>query len=77
MFAPPARRSGSKLDAARLAQAQQLLDEGLSVPEISRRLEVLATTLHKAIRSGRLQERKKKARNPSPQLPPARRPNES
>jgi transposase len=60
MFAPLARRSGSKLDAARLAQAQQLLDEGLSVPEVSRRLEVLATTLHKAIGSGRLQGPKKK-----------------
>jgi transposase len=60
MFAPPARRSGSKLDAARLAQAQQLLDEGLSVPEVSRRLEVLATTLHKAIASGRLRGPKKK-----------------
>lgn len=60
MFAPPARRSGSKLDAARLAQAQQLLDEGLSVPEVGRRLEVLATTLHKAIDSGRLPGPKKK-----------------
>lgn len=61
IFAPPARRSGSKLDAAHLAQAQQLLDEGLGVPEISRRLGVLATTLHKALDSGRLQRRKKKA----------------
>jgi transposase len=60
MFAPPARRSGSKLDATRLARAQQLLDEGLGVPEVSRQLEVLATTLHKAIASGRLQSRKKK-----------------
>jgi transposase len=62
MFGPPARRSGSKLDAEVLVQAQQLLDEGLGVPEISRRLGVLATTLHKAIKSGRLQVRKKKAR---------------
>ena len=62
MFAPPARRSGTKLDAAGLAQAQQLLDQGLEVPEIGRRMGVLATTLHKAIRHGRLHGSKKKAR---------------
>jgi transposase len=62
MFAPVARRSGSKLDAARLAQAQQMLDEGLEVPEVSRGLGVLATTLHKALSSGRLQRRKKNSK---------------
>ncbi len=62
MFAAAPRRSGSKLDATRLSQAQQMLDEGLEVPEISRRLGVLATTLHKAIASGRLARPKKKPR---------------
>jgi transposase-like protein len=61
-FAPPPRRSGTKLTAQRLVQAQQLLDEGLRVPEGSRQLGVLATTLHKAIRSGRLVVRKKRPR---------------
>jgi transposase len=61
MFAPAVRRSGSKLDAVRLSQAQELLDEGLGVPEVSKQLGVLATTLHKAIRQGRLRGSKKKA----------------
>jgi transposase-like protein len=73
MFAPPARRTGTKLDAARLAQAQQLLDEGLGVPAVSRQLGILATTLHKAIRHGRLQVNKKKVRSPNRQLQPAPR----
>jgi DNA invertase Pin-like site-specific DNA recombinase len=58
-FTPPRRRSGSKLNPELLAQAQGLLDEGLEVPAISRQLGVLATTLHKAIGSGRLRVHKK------------------
>ncbi len=61
-FAPPGRRSGSRLNPERLAQAQRWLDEGLEVPAISRQLGVLATTLHKAIGSGRLRVHKKKSR---------------
>jgi DNA invertase Pin-like site-specific DNA recombinase len=60
-FVPPPRRSGSKLTPEVLAQAQQLLDEGMEVPAISRQLGVLATTLHKAITSGRLRVHKKKS----------------
>ena len=75
MFAPAPRREGTKLDSDRLGQAQQLLDRGLGVPEISRQLGVLATTLHKAINHGRLHG-KKKARPPSPSPAPARRPSE-
>ena len=60
IFVPPRRRSGTKLDEQRLAQAQQLLDEGLEVPAVSQQLGVLATTLHKAIRHGRLKRVKKK-----------------
>ncbi len=38
------------------AQAQQLLGQGVGVPEIARRLRVKANTLHKAIRQGRLRQ---------------------
>jgi len=44
-----------------LEQAQQLLDEGRSVPEVARELKVLANTLHKAVRAGRLRASQKKA----------------
>lgn len=67
MFAPPGRRQGTKLNAERLAQAQQRLDEGQSVSAISQELGVLATTLHKAIDHGRLRSFKKK----SPLQPPS------
>jgi transposase-like protein len=38
-------------------RAQQLLDEGKSVPEVGRELGVKFNPLHKAIRQGRLQQR--------------------
>jgi len=53
-FAPPKRRAGHKLTAQVCQQAQGLLHEGLEVPEVGRRLGILANTLHKAIRDGRL-----------------------
>lgn len=59
-FGPPCRRRGSRLTPERLAQAQRLLDEGLEIPALSRQLGVLASTLHKAISSGRLRVIKKK-----------------
>ncbi len=59
-FEAPRRRSGSRLNAERLAQAQQLLDGGCGVAAVSRQLGVLASTLHKAIRSGRLKAKKKR-----------------
>jgi len=58
------RREGRRLNAQRLAQAQALLEEGLGVPEISRRLGILPTTLHKAIDDGRLKQFKKKTLAP-------------
>jgi len=73
-FAPPPRRAGTKLNPERLAQAQQLLDEGLGVPQVSRQLGVLATTLHKAIQSGRLVVRKKKTPRLNSPSGPAPRP---
>ncbi len=45
----------------RLGQAQQLMDEGRSVPEVSRELGVLGSTLHKAIGYGRLRRALKKS----------------
>lgn len=59
MFQPPGRRQGTKLNPERLAQVQQLLNEGMAVPAISKEVGVLATTLHKAIKQGRLQIKKK------------------
>ena len=64
--AKPRHDSASVLKGAVLQQAQQLLDEGLSVPEVGRELKVLPNTLHKAIHAGRLRKNQKKANRPSP-----------
>ena len=48
------QRSETKLNAEIKEQAQQLLEEGKSVAEVGRSLNVLPTTLHKAIKSQRL-----------------------
>jgi hypothetical protein len=53
--------SASVLKGPVLEQAQRLLNEGQSVPQISAELNVLANTLHKAIRAGRLPGAQKKA----------------
>src|SRR5216684_4950909 len=53
--------SASVLKGEVLEQAQRLLDEGRSVPEVAEDLNVLANTLHKAIRAGRLRGGQKKA----------------
>ena len=53
-FVAPAKRNGSKLTPDVLAKAQELLHEGLGVPEIALALGVLPSTLHKAIKDGRL-----------------------
>jgi transposase len=74
LFVPPPRREGTKLNAERLAQAQQLLDQGLGVPALSEQLGVLATTLHKALKSGRLQPKKKASLPQSLHPEAARRP---
>lgn len=59
-FKPPARRQGHRLTPERLAEAQALLDQGQGVPQLSARLNILASTLHKAIDHGRLKQIKKK-----------------
>lgn len=58
----PRHSSASVLKGEVLEQAQRLLDEGRSVPEVAGELEVLANTLHKAIRAGRLRAGQKKVR---------------
>ena len=60
--AKPRHSSASVLKGEALEQAQRWLDEGRSVPEVAEELQVLANTLHKAIRAGRLRSGQKKAR---------------
>ena len=57
----PRHSSASVLKGEALAQAQHWLDQGRSVPEVAGELKVLANTLHKAIRAGRLRGSQKKA----------------
>jgi len=59
-FTPPKRRSAAVLKGEVKEQAQALLDEGKSVPEVGKATGVLADTLHKAIDSGRLHQPSKK-----------------
>jgi len=59
-FVAPKPRTGRKLTPGVLAQVQGLLDQGQSVPAISRQTGVLANTIHKAIRAGRLRAGAKK-----------------
>lgn len=58
----PRHSSASVLKGEVLTRAQQLLDEGRSVPEVSKELSVLGNTVHKAIRAGRLRRVEKKAK---------------
>jgi hypothetical protein len=61
------RSSASVLKGEVSEKAQKLLEEGRSVPEVARELKVLANTLHKAIRAGRLPGPQKK-QNPAARL---------
>ena len=60
----PRRSSASVLKGEVLERARTLLKEGQSVPEVAGELKVLANTLHKAIRAGRLPGPQKK-QNPT------------
>jgi len=60
----PRHSSASVLNGEVLERAQELLDEGQNVPEVGKQLNVLANTLHKAIRAGRLRQPQKKANAP-------------
>ena len=60
-YAPqPRHSSASVLQGPVLEQAQRLLDEGRSVPEVAAELSLLTNTLHKAVRAGRLRGSQKK-----------------
>jgi putative intracellular protease/amidase len=59
-FVPPQPRAGRKLTPEVLPQVQALLDQGQPVPQISRTPGVLASTIHQAIRFGRLRAGAKK-----------------
>ena len=60
-FETPRRRTASVLKGEMKEQAQALLEEGKSVPEVARKLGVLPNTLHKAIRAERLHQPQKKS----------------
>src|SRR5439155_25539540 len=60
----PRRSSASVLKGEVLERARTLLKEGQNVPEVAGELKVLANTLHKAIRAGRLPAPQKK-QNPT------------
>ncbi len=53
-FRPRPPRRGRQLTPEVLPRVQTLLDQGKTVPAIRRQTGVLANTLHKAIRAGRL-----------------------
>jgi len=59
-FLPRERqRSATRLTEEIKLEAQRLLEAGESVAEVGRRLDVLPTTLHKALKSKRLAVKKK------------------
>ena len=58
----PRHSSASVLRGEVAERAQQLLDEGRSVPEVAGELKVLANTVHKAIGAGRLRAGVKKTK---------------
>jgi len=63
-YAPRKRRGAAVLTPPVLAEAQQLLDEGLETPEVADRLGIKRDTLSKAVRAARLHKPVKK----TPQL---------
>jgi transposase-like protein len=60
-FEQPRRRGAAVLTPPVLAEAQELFDEGLSIPEIAVKLDLLADTLRKAVRAGKLHQPQKKS----------------
>jgi transposase len=69
-FAEPKHRSASVLNGEVRENVASLLREGRSVPEVARASGVMANTLHKAIRAGRLPAVKKKLPAKSQTSPP-------
>lgn len=58
-FREPRRRGAAVLTVEVQRRAQELLDDGKSVPEVAKELDLLADTLRKAIAAGRLHAIKK------------------
>ena len=65
-FAEPKVRSASVLNGAVLEDVESLLRDGRSVPEVAQATGIMANTLHKAIRAGRLPMVQKKLLQASP-----------
>ncbi len=64
-YSPRRRRGPAVLTPAVLAEAQQLLDEGLESAEVADRLGVKRDTFSKAVRAGRVRKPVKKTLSPS------------
>ena len=60
-YKPRKRRGAAVLTPAVLAEAQQLLDEGLEPSEVADRLDIKRDTFSKAVRAGRLHKPVKKS----------------
>jgi transposase len=65
-FEQPRRRGAAVLTPAVLREVQELMDEGLELPEIANRQGLLADTLRKALRTGKLHKSLKKTGNTLP-----------
>ena len=63
-FAPRRRRGPAVLTPEVLEKVQQHLDQGLSIPETARKLDLKADTLRKAVRAGKLHVVSKKKSRP-------------
>jgi transposase-like protein len=59
-FEEPRRRGSAVLTQPVIAKIQRYLDQGKEIAEIAVLMDLLAETLHKAVRSGRLYKSKKK-----------------
>ena len=59
-FEEPRRRGTAVLTPEVLEEVQRLFDEGLEIPEVATKLGLLADTLRKAIRAGKLHKPVKK-----------------
>ena len=65
-FEEPRRRGATVLTPAVLQDVQKFLDDGLEIPEIADKMELLSDTLRKALRAGKLhQPQKKTLQNPN------------
>jgi transposase len=59
-FEKPRRRGPAVLTKPVLAKIQDLLDEGMELPEIAHKLDLLADTIRKAVKAGKLHKPQKK-----------------